>query len=68
MSTDTAAPIRPRRFNATEVMRELPMLMLRYGMVAVLVLLTQTPVLSTLVRPVLRTFVSVGTSGLSEAP
>jgi Zn-dependent protease len=39
----------------------------RFGLIVVLVLLTQTSVLSTLVRPVLRTFVSVGTSGAEDA-
>jgi Zn-dependent protease len=36
----------------------------RYGLLIVLVLLSQTAILSTLVRPVVRTFVSVGTAGL----
>jgi Zn-dependent protease len=40
----------------------------RFGLVAVLVLLTQTSVLSTLVGPVLRTFVSVGMGGLAVHP
>lgn len=39
MSTQTVASARSQRFNAAGIMRELPMLMLRYGMVAVLVAL-----------------------------
>jgi Zn-dependent protease len=39
----------------------------RFGLIVVLVLLTQTAILPRLVRPVIRAFVAVGTAGLHEA-
>jgi Zn-dependent protease len=38
----------------------------RFGLIVVLVLLTQTSIVSTLVRPVIRSFITIGTVGLGD--